>query len=310
MIEKRQVLLFGATGNMGGATARALLERGWSVRAVTRKPRSVKAQALAALGAEVVQADMDDPPSLAAAFDGIRHVFSVQNFYKSGIEAEVRQGLAVADAAAAAGVAHIVYGSAGTGEAGTGVPHFDSKLEVEAHMRRLDLPLTIVRPTPFMELLADMQFGPPLITWGAEPRVLGWHRPKPWIAVRDIGIAVANIFANRDRWVGREVDLAGDVKTLAECRAIFKEVDGRKPLRIPLPFWILRRMGAEELLVMWEWLAELSDAMGRKGLWQMVEETRELCPDLLEVESWLRRLRAGRLEMAPLHPSAPAPAEG
>ena len=68
MNENKQVLVFGATGNVGGAVARELLARGWSVRAVTRNPQSEKAQALAKIGAYLVQADMEDRGSLAAAF--------------------------------------------------------------------------------------------------------------------------------------------------------------------------------------------------------------------------------------------------
>ena len=65
-------------------------------------------------------------------------------------------------------------------------------------MRGLGLPFTIVRPGPFMELLTDKEFFPPLSVWGAQIKILGWDKPIPWIAVRDIGIAVANIFEDDD----------------------------------------------------------------------------------------------------------------
>ena len=122
MYKTNQVLIFGPTGNVGNATAQELLQRGWHVRAATRNPQSEKAKSLAELGVELVKADMDDRNSIDAAFDGIRRVFSVQNWVTSSVDGEVRQGNLVADAAKSAGVTHLVFGSAGIGEADTPVP--------------------------------------------------------------------------------------------------------------------------------------------------------------------------------------------
>lgn len=155
MSNTQQVLVFGATGNMGGAAARELLKRGWHVRAVTRNPDSDKAFVLADLGAEIFQADMDDRDSIQAAFEGCKKVFSVQNWTTSGVDGEVRQGKLVAEIARSAQIDHLVYGSAGTGAKHSGIPHFDSKIEVEDHMRELGIPFTILRPMPFMELLSE-----------------------------------------------------------------------------------------------------------------------------------------------------------
>ena len=130
MNDNKHALIFGATGNIGGAVVGELLRRGWRVRGVTRNPQSEKALTLSRLGAEMVQADMDDPASLAKAFDGTQYVFSVQSWMICGVNGEVRQGKLVADAARAANVKHLVYGSAGIGVAGTGIPHFESKVVV------------------------------------------------------------------------------------------------------------------------------------------------------------------------------------
>lgn len=291
MSDNNRVLIFGATGNIGGAATRELLRRGWHVRAVTRNPEGGRAQTLRKLGAEVVRADMDDRPSLEAAFAGMRRVFSVQNWTKNSVESEIRQGKLVADVAHVAGVLHLVYGSAGTGKRDTGVPHFDSKIEVEDHLRGLGVPFTILRPTPFMELLTEKEFFPALGTWGVEPRIVGWDTPKPWVSVRDLGVAIANCFSAPDRWIGEDIALAGDVKSLAECQAIFKRVDGRSPLRIPLPTALFRRMAGNELLVMWRWLKDWVEGPGHADLRQLVESSRALAPDLLDMETWLHLKR-------------------
>jgi uncharacterized protein YbjT (DUF2867 family) len=145
------VVVTGATGRQGRAVTRALLAAGWPVRAMTRHPEKPAARDLADSGAEVVVADMEDTPALDRAFTGAYGVYSVQNFMTSGLDGEVRQGRNVGDAAHRAGIRHLVQGSAGTGERGTGVGSFESKLDIEEHLAELGLPVTVLRPMAFME---------------------------------------------------------------------------------------------------------------------------------------------------------------
>lgn len=289
MNDSKKVLIFGATGNVGGAAAHALLRRGWQVRAATRTPDSEKARTLAALGAQVVQADMEDRLSLEKAFAGMRRVLSVQNWVTSGVEGEIRQGKLVAEAARSAGVAHLVYASAGSGDADTGVPHFDSKLAVESHMQALELPFTIVRPGPFMELLTEKEFYPALAMWGAQIKILGWDTPIPWVAVRDIGAAVANIFEDPATWIGQDLSLFGDVKTMRECQETFLAVNGKKPLGLPVPLWLFQKMASEEWITMWRWMDRYLEQQGKTGLVQIMRNSRRVCPDMLNLEDWLQQ---------------------
>lgn len=117
----------GATGTQGGAVARALLARGVRVRAVTRQPDGAAARALTALGAEAVRADMNDAESLAHAFEGADAVYAVTDFFKNGIDGEIRHGKAMADAARAGGVRHLVVASVASADRAASVPHFASK---------------------------------------------------------------------------------------------------------------------------------------------------------------------------------------
>lgn len=290
MNNNKQVLVFGATGNMGGAAARELLRRGWHVRGVTRNPQSEKAQALVQAGAEMVRADMDDLPSLQSAFDGMERVFSVQSWQTAGVEGEVRQGKLVADVARTADVKHLVYGSAGVGVSDTGVPHFESKVVVERYMREIGLPVTAIRPTPFMELLSKEEFFPPVGAWGTLPRVVGWQLPLPWVAVDDIGMAIANIFDNPDVWIGRDVNnLAGDVKSMEECRAIFQKVTGKKPFRIPFPVTLFEKFVSDEMVQMWRWVEDWIEEQGRERLWVEVEASREVYSKIRNMETWLKQ---------------------
>jgi uncharacterized protein YbjT (DUF2867 family) len=109
-MEKDHVILItGATGQQGGAIARELLAKGRAVRAMTRHPEGEKAKALAAIGATVVQGDLDDADSLAQALDGAWGGRGVQNTWEAGVEGEEEQGKRLATVAKQAGVQHFVY---------------------------------------------------------------------------------------------------------------------------------------------------------------------------------------------------------
>jgi uncharacterized protein YbjT (DUF2867 family) len=284
--DERVIVVCGATGRQGGAVARSLLEHGWRVRGLTRQPDQLKARELAALGAEVVAGDMDDPDSLRPVFDGAYGVFSVQNGLASGFEREVAQGRNVADVAKHAGVSHLVYGSAGTGEAGTGIRSWESKLEVEEHMRRLDLPFTSLRPEAFMELMTDSSFYPAVGTWRIWPRLSGEDLPIAWLAVEDVGHVAAAVFADPATHIGKSHVLTGEVRSLAECRSLYREVMGKDPGTFPLPTWLFDRFTRHDVTDMWRWLRTGDVVLD-------TEPTRSLHHGALTVHEWLIKTRDG-----------------
>ena len=203
---EKTIVVIGATGQQGGATARHLLAQGWRVRALTRDPQGAAAQALAAAGAEVVSGNMDDRASLDQAFAGAYGVFSVQNFWLPDVGAagEVRQGKIVADAAKAAGVRHFVYTSVGGAERQTGLSHFDSKWQIEEYVRSLSLPATVLRPVFFMENLTSPMMGP---RDGVLANALRPTTSLQMIAVEDIGYFAALAFARPQEFIGKAIEL-------------------------------------------------------------------------------------------------------
>jgi uncharacterized protein YbjT (DUF2867 family) len=283
----RTILVTGATGLQGDAVARRLLQDGWHVRALTRDADGKGARALRALGAEVVQGDMGDADSLRPAFEGAYGVYSVQNPFIGGPEAEVSQGKNVAEVAKDAGVQHLVYGSAGTGRKGTGVPSWETKLRIEDHMKELELPLTILRPTAFMELMTHKKFFPPVAAWQVMPKLMGSSRRLPWLCTEDLGVIGARAFADPNSFVGRDLTLASDVRSLDECRSKYLEVMGRNPRRLPMPVWLFERFGfvGKDLTTMWRWL--------RTGHVDLdTSPTRAIHPDALTVGGWLSKQKA------------------
>jgi uncharacterized protein YbjT (DUF2867 family) len=272
------VVVCGATGRQGGAIARHLLAAGWPVRALTRDPDAAKAQSLRAAGAQVVKADMADRASLDSALAGAYGVFNVQNTQIAGFDGEVAQGRNVGDAAKAAGVQHVVCGSAGMGKP-TGVPSWDSKVLIADHMRQLGLPLTILRPMAFMELMTDKDFYPQVSVWHVMPKLMGWDRPLPWLAADDVGVIGAAAFADPVRFVGQDIPLAGDVKTLDDCRRLWTE-RGSRPRGFPMPTWLFQRVAGADLTTMWRWLRTEEVPLD-------TGPTRAIHPGAKTMEQWL-----------------------
>src|SRR5919112_595176 len=246
---ERLILVCGATGSQGGAVARSLLDRGFRVRALTRDPQKPEAQALANQGAEVVQGDMEDRSAMAQVLvEGIYGVFSVQNFWETGYDREVQQGKTVADAAKAAGAEHYVYSSVGSAHRQTGIPHFDSKWEIEEHVRGLGLPYTILRPVFFMQNWEMMRA--PILD-GTLPQPLDPDKPFQQVAVRDVGAFAAIAFEHPDEWIGREVDLAGDEQAMPEVARTFGRVTGRDIVYYQVPWDQFEEQMGEEYAVMY-----------------------------------------------------------
>jgi uncharacterized protein YbjT (DUF2867 family) len=151
MTQKLTVVVTGSTGKQGGAIARALLERGHKVRAVTRDPNTSQAKLLANAGATLVAASLGDTSEITKALEGATSLFAM-TMPSGGTDAERRQGIALADTAKAAGV-HLVLTSVGSANRQTGIPHFDSKYEVEKHIAKIGARATILAPVAFMENL-------------------------------------------------------------------------------------------------------------------------------------------------------------
>jgi uncharacterized protein YbjT (DUF2867 family) len=285
--EQRTIVVCGATGRQGGAVVRHLVGDGWPVVGLTRDASSSRAKTLAQTGAGIVEADMADRHSLDRAFAGAYGVFNVQNPMISGWEGEVQQGRTVAEAAKAANVQHVVYGAAGIG-ARTGVPSWDTKVAIQEHMQGLGLPLTVLRPNAFMELMTDKAYYPPVAIWHVMVKLMGGGRNVPWLAVDDVGAIAAQAFRHPDRFVGREIPLGSDVKTLDESRAIWTEVFGKPPSKFPLPVWLFQRVAGhagEDLPIMWRWLRT-------HEIPEDTAPTIEIHPGALTLRQWMERKNA------------------
>jgi len=276
----RTIAVVGATGLQGNTVTLRLLDQGWRVRALTRDPNGTRARALAARGADVVKADSEDSAALNRAFAGAHGVYSVQNHHISGYEGEVRQGKNVADAALAANVSHLVYASTGNGLPGTGIGSWEAKVAVVAHARGLGVPLTVLRPTAFMELMTEKRFYPQASVWHVMPKIMGETRPIGWLTVDDLAVIAEKAFADPATFVGADLSLAGDVLSIQECRQTWREVIGRPPRRFPMPVWLFERFTGTDETTMWKWLHENDMSFD-------TEATRKIHPAAHTLRDWL-----------------------
>jgi uncharacterized protein YbjT (DUF2867 family) len=253
-----------------------LRAKGFPVRALTRDPDKPAARALVGHGTEVVRGNLDDPASVARALDGVYGVYSVQD-WREGAEAEIRQGTRLADAAARAGISHLVYSSVGSADQNTGIPHFDSKFQIEQHIRSLGVPFTFLRPVFFMENWLGMR---DMIGQGALMLPLKPETRLQMIAVDDIGEFVATAFEHPGKWQGRTLDIAGDEHPMSEVARMLSNASGHEVRYQQVPWEAFQQQAGHEMTVMFRWFEDVGYDIDISAL-------REQHPNLLTFEHWL-----------------------
>ncbi len=272
------ILVTGATGNQGGMVARHLLQRGkFTVRALVREQNKPEAQALKQAGAELAEGDFSDRASLDRALQGVSGIFSMQDF-RDGTETEIREGKAVADASKAAGIQHFVYSSVGSAERNTGIPHFDSKFQLEEYIRAIELPYTILRPVFFFYNYNMMR---PMVENGTLPQPLSPDTKLQQLSEEDYGAMVAEVFERPSDFLNRELEVASVDMTMTEIAAAFSRVLGKPVNYQQIPFEAFEQQAGEEVTIMYRWFENVGYAA---DLAQLEREFAKLS----DFESYLR----------------------
>lgn len=279
MTDQLTVLVTGATGAQGGAVARRLLERGHRVVATCRSPDSAPADALKRAGAHVVAADFDDPAALQSAAAGADAVFVMATPFEAGPEAEIRQGTNIFEAARAAGVGHVVYSSVANADRQTGVPHFQTKAELELRLARLGGSYTIVAPAFFMENVLSPSLLPGL-KQGALALALPPDRPLQQVAVATIADFVALVLDRPQHFAGRRIDIASDELTGVEEARLLADATGWAIEYTEVPLEQIRAF-SEDLALMFDWLGQVGYSVDIPGLRRAYPEV-----DWLRFDAW------------------------
>jgi len=307
-VQTKMLAVVGATGAQGGGLIRSVLrdpQQRFRVRALTRDTQSIKAIALAELGAEVVKADLDDLSSLKKAFTGVYGAFCVTNFWEHySPEKELEQARHLAEAAWHADVEHVIWSTLEDTRLRVPlddprmptlmrhykVPHFDAKGEANAEFSDRDVPTTFLLTSYFWENLIHFGMGPKRGSDGKLVLSLPLaDKLLPGIAAEDIGKCAFGIFGAGSRYIDDTVGIAGEHLTGAGMASALGEALG-EPVRYepikPASYRALGFPGAEDLGNMFQYQAEFNREFCRS---RNVDLTRMLNPDLLTFRAWLRK---------------------
>ena len=307
MSEKKIISVVGATGAQGGGLARAILADpvgGFAVRALTRQVDGDKARALAAAGAEVVHADLDDEASLQRALQGAYGAYFVTNFWEHfSPEREMAQAAAMAKAAKAAGLQHVIWSTLEDSRRFVPladermptlmgrykVPHFDAKGEADHFFTDAGVPTTFLLTSFYWENLIHLGMGPKPGADGA----LVWTMPLgsalfPGIGVEDIGRCAYGVLKRGPSLAGQYVGIAGEHLTGEQMAAELTQALG-EPVRYnaitPAQFRGFGFPGAEDLGNMYQFNTEFADDFCRV---RDPAAARVLNPALQTFAQWLQ----------------------
>jgi uncharacterized protein YbjT (DUF2867 family) len=273
----RTILVTDATGHQGSAVAHHLLKRGnFQVRALVRDKQTPAARSLHRLGAELRVGDLDQQASLEHALQNVYGVFSMQGL-NDGIEAEIREGKALVDVAKAMGIGHFVYSSVGSAERKTGVPHFDSKFQIEEYLRASGLPYTILRPVFFLFNYNGMR----IVETGTLWQPLSPDTKLQQLSEDDYGEMVSEVFARFTDFANREIEVASGEMTMPEVAAAFTRVLGKNVAYQQIPFEAFEQQAGAEMTTMFRWFENV-------GFGADLAQLKRDFPAPTDFESYLR----------------------
>jgi uncharacterized protein YbjT (DUF2867 family) len=304
--KKPVIAVVGATGAQGSGLVRAILhdpERRFTARAITRKPDSEKARALAAQGAEVVAADIDDAVSLDRAFAGATGVFCITNFWEHfSAEREVTQARTMAAAAARADVRHVIWSTLEdtrlkiplsddrmpTLHGKYKVPHFDGKGEADAVFAQAKVPTTLLLTSFYWDNFIYFGAGPKKGASGQLVLALPLGNMKlPGIAAEDIGHCAFGVFTRGQEMVGRTVGIAGEHLTGSQMAAELSTALGQPVRYHAMSFDAYRKLGfpgADDLGNMFQYKHDFEREFCAA---RPIEQARALYPGLQTFRQWL-----------------------
>jgi len=282
MEPSKNFFITGATGNQGGAAANYLLQKGYGVIAIVRDPDSAKSKALKGKGATVIKGDLNDATTYKVHLQNVAGVFAVLTFV-NGTDKEIKQGIALADAAKEYSVPHFVYSSVIGSDAHTGIPHWESKFIIENHIKNTGLGYTILRPSSFYENFLIPQVKNRILK-GKLVTPTNKDKVQQFISAQDVGSIGARILENPEPYKNKTMVLAAVEMNMQEVAGIFSEVMGRKITYGTLPPFLTRLFLGKDLYKMFTWINN-NNAIFLKDL----QGFKNQFPGLLDLKTWVKQ---------------------
>jgi uncharacterized protein YbjT (DUF2867 family) len=310
MSQNKIIAVMGATGAQGGGLVRAILndkQGGFSARAITRNVNSDKAKALAKMGAEIVQADVNDEKSIRKAFDGAYGAYCVTFYWEHfSPEKELAQAKNLAQAAKEAGVKHVIWSSLEdmrkwvplsdnrmpTLMGKYKVPHFDAKGEANKFFTDLGLPVTIMNTSFYWDNMIYFGMGPKKGPDGKFAITFPMGDKKlPAMAAEDIGKCAYGIFKRGQEFIGKTVGISGEFLTGEQMAAQLSEVLGKEIVYNSVSPEVYRKFGfpgAEDLGNMFQVKRDFEKEYCAD---RDLKLSRSLNPELLTFRKWAEKYK-------------------
>lgn len=281
MPTQKLIFVTGGTGNQGGAVARNLAGEGFMVKVLTRNPTSARSTELKKLGIELVKGNLNDVETYREYVRNVDGIFSVQTF-KDGIRKEIEQGKTLANLACQFNVKHFIYSSVAGADLNSGIPHFESKNEIEEHIKKIGLPYTIIRPASLYENFLFPQVKKAILK-GKLVQPTNKETVLQYVSCEDIGKVVVKAFQNGDEYISRTITLAAEELSTQQVAEIFSsELD--MPVEYKkLPWVVTRLILGKDVYKMFTWL--------NKGnrMTDLNEIPEKETTQLITLRSWIGR---------------------
>jgi uncharacterized protein YbjT (DUF2867 family) len=248
----RTFFVTGATGNQGGATARSLVENGCGVKALVRNLAAANAGKLKHPSIELVKGDLNDPASYKIYLKHIDGAFALFTYMK-GVKKEIAQGKSFIDAAKEMNVPFILYSSVIGADSGSGIPHWESKNEIEQHLKVTGIPYAIIRPSSFFQnfLIPDVH---KRIAKGKLVTPVKKNKVQQFIGTEDVGRIAAHILMNKEEYAGRTITIAADEMDMQSAAQTFTDMLGKPVTYSQLPGLLTRIFMGSDLHTMFKYV--------------------------------------------------------
>lgn len=280
-MENNTIFITGGIGNQGSAAARSLIKNGFKVKSLVRKASSPKAEELERLGVELVEGDLNHVDTYQNALQGVYGIFCVLS-YHYGVEKEKKQGKQLIDVAKQYNISHFVYSSVIGSDLHTGIPHWESKLIIEDHLRQSGIPYTIIHPASLYENFLIPQVKNGILKGKLSTPVKG-DVVQQFISSQDIGEISALIFLHPEKYIGQSITIAAEEMTMNQVADTFNESMGRPIKYQPLPMFLTRIFMGKDHVKMFKWVNE-HNAVFVKDLNAFKKEY----PNLLGLKEWVK----------------------
>jgi len=248
----KKVLVTGVTGKQGGAVARNLINKNVEVFGLSRNTGTAGAKELKELGIQVLEGNLDEISSYRSYLENIDTVFFVQAM-EQGYDNEVKQGKMFIQAVVEQGIKHLVYSSVLGADLNTGVPHFDSKNELEKFIKQNGITYTILRPASFNENFLNPEITKRILK-GKLVMPLHKNVIQQFVSTNDIGKITTQVINNPDTYKNKTISIATDEKQMHEVADIFSQVLNKKITYNKLPGIITRLVMGKNLYKMFSYM--------------------------------------------------------